>query len=79
MHQTRSPQIVKAHMSAVESDSHPRLAGNETGERWRTACVEGGGTLTPLLAFVNCVSRVVLAGTVNWKRSRGFAVLMSFP
>lgn len=31
MHQTRSPQIVKAHMSAVEFDSHPRLAGNETG------------------------------------------------
>lgn len=35
--------------------------------------------VTHPLAFVNCVSHVVLAGTVNWKRSRGFAVLMSFP
>lgn len=69
MHQTRSPQIVKAHMSAVEFDSDPRLAGNETG-RW--------GVSQPL-AFVNCMSHIVLAGTVNWKRSRGFAVLMSFP
>lgn len=69
MHQTRSPQIVKAHMSAVEFDSDPRLAGNETG---------GWGVSQPL-AFVNCMSHIVLAGTVNWKRSRGFAVLMSFP
>lgn len=74
-------------MSAVESDSHPKLAGNETGERWGTVCEcvcvrgvgVGGGALTRPLAFVNCVSHVVLAGTVNWKRSRGFAVLMSFP
>lgn len=32
MHQTHSPQIVKAHMSAVEFDSDPKLAGNETGD-----------------------------------------------
>lgn len=69
MHQTHRPQIVKAHMSAVEFDSDPRLAGNETG---------GWGVSQPL-AFVNCMSHIVLAGTVNWKRSRGFAVLMSFP
>lgn len=31
MHQTHSAQIVKAHMSAVEFDLGPRLAGNETG------------------------------------------------
>lgn len=31
------------------------------------------------LAFVNCVSHIILPGTVNWKRSRGFSVLMRFP
>lgn len=39
---------------------------------------EGRGLSQPL-AFVNCMSHIVLAGTVNWERSRGFAVLMSFP
>lgn len=60
--------IRKAHMSAVEFDSDPRLGGNETG---------GRGVSQPL-ASVNCMSHIILAGTVNWKRSRGFAVLMSF-
>lgn len=68
MHQTHSLHIRKAHMSSVEFDSDPRLAGNETG---------GWGVSQPL-AFVNCMSHIILAGTVNWKRSRGFAVLMSF-
>lgn len=37
-----------------------------------------GWGVSQSLAFVNCMSRVILAGTHNWKRSRGFAVLMSF-
>lgn len=69
LHQTHSTQFVKAHMSAVESDSDPKLARDETRE-W--------GVSQPL-AFVNWMSRIILARTVNWERSRGFAVLMSFP
>lgn len=38
-----------------------------------------GWGVSQSLAFVNCMSHVILAGTHNWKRSRGFAVLMSFP
>lgn len=39
---------------------------------------QGGWGVSQPLAFVNCMSHIILAGTVNWKRSRGFAVLMSF-
>lgn len=46
-------------------------AGNET--------VRGDREVSRPLAFVNCMSHIIPARTVNWKRSRGFAVLMSFP
>lgn len=68
MHHTRSLQIVKAHMSAVEFVSEPGIAGNEAG---------GSGVSQPL-AFLNCMSHIVLAAKVNWNSSRGFAVLKSF-